>query len=887
MTVVDVVKGCYGCGACKNICPVNAINMVEDEYGFLKAVIDKNACVNCERCTAVCPRFHNEYDNIDKPECYAAWAKNEIRSTCASGGIFTAIAADFLKIGGAYIAGAIWDKDYHVKHIITDRSEDIANIQNSKYVQSSTEQVYSNIQLLLSEGRKVLFCGTPCQVAGLYSFLGGKAQNLYTMDLICHGVPSQKILTKYLKDQYKAEDIERINFRDKSVFGWSSEINIYFKNSTEFHKRALEDSFYQAFLSNMSLNPICESCQFSKVPRQGDITLGDFWGIEKYKENLNDGLGTSLVLLNNEKGKILFESCASIEMKEKVPFEFLKNTCNKTIFEPFRHHYGSMRFLREFQRINFAKAVEQCKSFKYDIGLVTTWFARNFGAIFTAYALYRILEKMGYTVLMINKPKELWGEMYNAPNRSTIALDFGKRHYYISKEYSLDTMPYIGQLNNNCEIFIAGSDQLWNPKVYAYKYYFFLDFVESQNKKISYATSVGSQTFQGTLTDKHFISYLLKRFDLISNREDEAVKICEDEFGLSSTRVIDPVFLLEQEDYNLLEIESNVNYETEYIFAYILDGNLEKKRIIDELSIKLGMHVLCAYDLEHPEQSKEYLGYEEARIDKPEDWLWYIKNASYVITDSYHGGCFSLIYQKQFICFVNSLRGEARFKELFGRLGLAGNLVFTEHTDFDIDNVLNNPIQYDNVNRILHKEKIFSYEWLDSAVKKQPNAMNEEEFILNSVRRERYIEKNNPNQLRIFSNINQLGCGPDVSVQKIIDTMPENSYLQQVQGNMTPIIDTPVPYGVLTIKKTTYYFVEVQFSQITYKHIMPIMFIANVIDGKVEKWEKFVSHSELNTCMESFENRIKDLTSKIDNLQQYIDTELTKKIDVEKENKNV
>lgn len=881
MAVVNREKNCYGCGACENICPVNAIRMVENEYGFLQAVIDDKVCVHCGQCTEVCPRLHNRYANVSKLKCYAAWVKNEIRSTCASGGIFTAIAMEFLKKEDAYIAGAVWDENYYVKHIITNKLEDISNIQSSKYVQSSTAQVYTEIKDLLKERRKVLFCGTPCQVAGLYSFLGERVQNLYTIDLVCHGVPSQKILAKYLKDQYKVEDIEKINFRDKSVFGWSTEMNIYFKDSTEIHERASKDSFYQAFLSNMSLNPTCESCQFSTIPRQGDITLGDFWDIEKYKKSLNDGLGTSLVLINNEKGEKIFESCTNIEMKEEVPFEFLKDTCNKTIFEPFRHHLGSMRFLREFQRINFAKAVEQCKSFRYDIGLVTTWFARNFGAIFTAYALYKILEKMGYTVLMINKPKELWEETYNAPNRSKIALDFGQRHYYISKEYSLETMPYIGQLNNNCEMFITGSDQLWNPKVYAYKYYFFLDFVESQNSKIAYATSIGSKTFQGTQADKHCISYFLKRFDLISNREDEAVKICEDEFGLSSTRVLDPVFLLNQEDYNHLESETDNTCEVEYIFAYILDGNLEKKRIIDELSAKLKMKVLCAYDLENPEESKVYLGYEEITIYKPEDWLQYIKNAAFVITDSYHGGCFSLIYQKQFICFVNPLRGEARFKELFGRLGLSANLVFADCRDFNIDYVINHPVEYSNVNKILQKEKAFSLKWLDCAIKKQPNAMDEEEFILDKVRKELYIEKNNPNRLKIFSNISQLGCGLGVRVQDIIDKLPDNSYFQQVQGNMSPIVDTPVPYGILTIKKTTYYFVEVQFSQMTYKNKMPIIFIANVINGKVQKWEKFVNYSEFNLCKELLENQIKDLTRKIDNLKQYIETELNQKIDVD------
>lgn len=298
---------CYGCGACKSICPVKAINIIEDRYGFLKANVDRKICIDCGKCLETCPRINNVFENSDNPECYASWAKDEIRCTSASGGIFSAIASEFLKRENHYVAGAVWKENYYVSHIVTNNKDDLTRIQNSKYVQSNTENVYEDVKALIENGNKVLYSGTPCQIAGLYAFLGGKNDNLFTIDLICHGVPSTKVLQKYLKDSYNGKEIKRLDFRDKSVFGWSTEMNIYIADDEEVHTRAGKDSFYQAFLSNLSLSPNCENCQFSRLPRQGDISIGDFWNIEKFDKSLNDRKGTSLVLVNNVRGRELYD----------------------------------------------------------------------------------------------------------------------------------------------------------------------------------------------------------------------------------------------------------------------------------------------------------------------------------------------------------------------------------------------------------------------------------------------------------------------------------------------------------------------------------------------------------------------------------------------------
>lgn len=859
MNISDKVSEnfCYGCGACKGVCPTNAIQIIEDSYGFLKANVDRKNCIDCGKCLESCPRLHNTFENSDNPECYAAWALDEIRLTTASGGIFSAIASDFLQMEDHYVAGAVWKEKYYVSHIVTNNKDDLSRIQNSKYVQSNTEDTYEVVRDLLNAGKKVLYSGCPCQIAGLYAFIGEKSDNLFTIDLICHGVPSTKILQKYLKDSYSGKEIKKLDFRDKSVFGWSTEMNIYMENGEEAHTRASQDSFYQAFLSNLSLNPNCENCQFSRLPRQGDISIGDFWNVERFDMTLDDRKGTSLVLINNEHGKELYDNCATIEVSRIVPMSFVRETCNKTIFSPFKHHFSSKRFLNDFNRMDFSKAVYQSKNFKYDIGLVTTWFARNFGAIFTAFALYKYMENAGYSVLMIRKPKELWTEHYNAPDRNSIALEFGARKYQISREYSLDAAPNIESLNISCDTFLVGSDQLWNPKVYAYKYYFFLDFVNAEKRKISYATSVGAPHFEGTDKDKHYCSYYLNRFDSVSNREDEAVQMCRDEFGIYSTRVIDPVFLLNREEYNTMAEESQVKVDEKYIFAYILDGNSEKKKIIDMMSDKLGYKIVCAYDIEHPEFSRNVMGYEDASIQKPEDWLWYIKYAEFVVTDSYHGGCFSIIFEKQFLCFINPLRGENRFKELFGRLGLLHHLINMNSSEADIDKVISTPIDYQNVNNVIKCEKDISEKWLNTALNKQIEPMGVEEFVLKKI--ERKYDSHKKVELNVYSGIQQLRLAKGATVQEIIDRLPESSYIQQVQGNFDPIADTPIPFGILTIKKTSNYFVEVQFVQMTYKSKKPQMYIGNVIDGKLASWERFIGETEVNSMIENLQMQIDSL----------------------------
>ena len=316
MIKIEKKEECCGCSACYNICPKNAIHMQEDEKGFKYPVIDKEKCINCGLCQKVCPIINN--NNIaNNPQAYACYCKDEdIRIKSSSGGIFTLLAT-YILFNSGVVYGVALDSEFNVKHIRIDSIEKLENLRGSKYVQSNIGDTYKEVKKLLDDDIKVLFTGTPCQIEGLKCFLQKDYENLYTQDLICHGVPSPKVWRKYLEYQKNknSEIIKSISFRNKdrswTLFG----MKITF-DSGVYSKDLGHDLFMQMFLQNICLRDSCYACKFKKYNRISDITLADFWGINHIMPEMNDDKGTSLVIVNSEKGKRLFE-----EIKDSIVYE--------------------------------------------------------------------------------------------------------------------------------------------------------------------------------------------------------------------------------------------------------------------------------------------------------------------------------------------------------------------------------------------------------------------------------------------------------------------------------------------------------------------------------------------------------------------------------------
>ncbi len=314
---------CCGCGACSAKCPKKCINMRVDISGFQYPVVDEDACIACGMCESVCPAISiREKDSIE----FVAWAKSldsQNRAASSSGGVFALLAQAVLSTGGI-VVGAAWEHDYKsVKHVIVDDQANLCTIMRSKYVQSNVgNDVYIGVRSALTGGRRVLFCGTACQVAGMNAFLGSLAQSdLYlSADVICHGVPSPLLWKKWInyKEAHAHGRITGVNMRSKAT-GWLTYSTAYsFESdapsindtgsSTLINDGSIftKDWFMKAFLSNACLRPSCFNCPAKRMCGS-DITLGDFWGIQEVHPNVDYEGGVSAVICSSSRGLIALD----------------------------------------------------------------------------------------------------------------------------------------------------------------------------------------------------------------------------------------------------------------------------------------------------------------------------------------------------------------------------------------------------------------------------------------------------------------------------------------------------------------------------------------------------------------------------------------------------
>ena len=299
-------EDCCGCGACLNICPKQAIKMQEDKCGFIYPVINEQECIRCGQCKKVCA-FQNKRETNTPIECYAAISKDEEQSRrSASAGIFAAIASEVIKNGGI-VYGAAFDESWKVHHVSAETLDQLSALQGSKYAHSDIERIYTDVRSQLNRSRNVLFSGTPCQVAGLYGYLGKDYDNLLTIDIVCHGVPSNKMLRDYLDTLEKKHGgkVESFTFRDKTI-GWGINGSAVI-NGKRIKIWQSSSSYLYYFTRGLIYRENCYRCPYACEHRPADITLGDFWGIEKQHPELlgkgkwDERKGISLVIVNSQK----------------------------------------------------------------------------------------------------------------------------------------------------------------------------------------------------------------------------------------------------------------------------------------------------------------------------------------------------------------------------------------------------------------------------------------------------------------------------------------------------------------------------------------------------------------------------------------------------------
>ncbi len=325
---------CTGCGMCTNICPEQAIKLKEGLHGFVFPIIDESLCINCGLCEIKCPSNLEKQCRSTVQEVYAAWNHDKkVRKESSSGGIFTLIAEKLLEEGGV-VAGVAWDEQFHPHHVMCDNVNDLEKLRGSKYSQSNTGDIYRIIKHELSTGRKVLFSGTPCQNAALKSYLDKDYYNLFMVDLVCHGVPSNKILDDYFNLFHKK--INNVNLRYKDPYWDYSFVKIDFVDGTKYQVRTIYDDYFNLFNVGYSLRESCHECRYTTLHRESDITLADFWGYKAHNfKSINYNKGTSLIIINSRKGQELINLVKKTIYVEKSNIDTAIRG-NKCLKEPFK-----------------------------------------------------------------------------------------------------------------------------------------------------------------------------------------------------------------------------------------------------------------------------------------------------------------------------------------------------------------------------------------------------------------------------------------------------------------------------------------------------------------------------------------------------------------------
>ncbi len=309
---------CCGCGACVSACPKGAISLHYDEEGFLYPAVDKDLCVNCSLCNKACPK-ENEYKRNTTYAYNFLGAYNNDKAQArasSSGGIFSLLAQHIILQKGAVYGVELLD-DFKLVHSRADSLDGYLKFRKSKYLESNTNNVFRKVKEDLNIGLKVLFSGTPCQVAGLHSFLGKEYENLYTCDVVCHGVPSRMVFDKYIEELNKKQKSKAVSacWRDKENGWYPNKVTIFFEDGSKKSTTSTNNPYQAGFLHNLYLRPSCYVCNWAKLPRVGDISLADFWGYKGPLLNDNENAGISIVVISSKQGAELFDKC-----KDKINF---------------------------------------------------------------------------------------------------------------------------------------------------------------------------------------------------------------------------------------------------------------------------------------------------------------------------------------------------------------------------------------------------------------------------------------------------------------------------------------------------------------------------------------------------------------------------------------
>lgn len=357
---------CCGCYACNNICPKGCISMKENYEGFWYPVVSEEFCIKCGLCKSVCPAINDVKKDYKDKKYYACKNKNvNTRIKSSSGGVFQALCNEVIKNNGV-VFGAAFNENFEVEHKYADNLMQCESFRGSKYVQSKIGETYKQAKVFLEKGRVVLFSGTQCQIKGLNLFLRKKYKNLVTVDVVCHGVPSPLVFKKYIiknETNFKSK-ISKVEFRDKT-FGWKDfSLALKLKNGGKYINKFSENIYMKGFLSNLYLRTSCYKCTAKNFKSGSDISLADYWGVNKMYREFDDNKGVSLVLINTKIGSDIFKKVYSelevIETELKYAIE--NNPC---IVKPSEYNNKRKKFFKDLNEKDIELAIEAGLKIKF------------------------------------------------------------------------------------------------------------------------------------------------------------------------------------------------------------------------------------------------------------------------------------------------------------------------------------------------------------------------------------------------------------------------------------------------------------------------------------------------------------------------------------------
>lgn len=346
---------CTGCAACVNACPRSCIKMQEDEWGYINPVVDDSQCTDCGLCVKVCPSNKKEIDSVVPNKCYAAWSlDSQDRSTSSSGGAASVFSTIITSAGGV-VYGAVVSKGANIHHARIDKANDLYRLKGSKYVQSHIGDMYKSVLKDLKQNLIVLFIGTPCQIAGLKGFLRKPYSNLITVDLICHGVPNQKLLHEHISNQTALCAVDNVSFRGMEEWALSIVSNKKIKYKCEFPK----DKYLTGFMYGLFYRPSCYQCKYAGSSRISDLTIGDFWGLGKKVPFSYPKEKVSVILVNTPIGEQLLSKCSNSLFLVERPVEEAVNG-NSQLQCPARKHEFYELFRKMYPKWGYKRSVRIC-----------------------------------------------------------------------------------------------------------------------------------------------------------------------------------------------------------------------------------------------------------------------------------------------------------------------------------------------------------------------------------------------------------------------------------------------------------------------------------------------------------------------------------------------